>query len=76
MAKTTLEIWVIVDENGCFEVAPENKDTAAERYNDTHGEDATLGKRFVKVSVSVPVPEPIEVEATVPDDEGAEASAN
>lgn len=66
----TLDVWVVVDEQGDYAVGTTDEH-AAERYREEIGEpDAgTLGFRRVKVAVSVPLPEAVELAVSVPADE-------
>jgi len=66
-AKTMqVEVWVMVDQDGCSAVAG----TAADAANDfhcTHGEpEAGHATRMVKVVLTIPVPAVAEVAVTVP----------
>ena len=75
MARTTCEIWVLVDANGDY-VATDDPDALVEQYEERVGELAQAdGFRKVKVTVSVPLPEVIEAAAEVAEDEPAEAVA-
>ncbi len=51
-----VEIWVMVDENGEYEVSKEPGDLQAE---------AGLASRMVKVCIKVPVPQAVELEAEI-----------
>jgi hypothetical protein len=71
MSKTaTVEVWVLVDEDGDYDCAPD-EGTAADRYADSIAAiDGTRGLRRIKVTLIVPRPAPIEVSAEVPAEEG------
>ncbi|HEY1190055.1 MAG TPA: hypothetical protein VGE74_20560 [Gemmata sp.] len=51
-----VEVWVMVDENGSYEVAKEAGDLQA---------GAGECCRFVKLTVKVPKPQPVELTATI-----------
>jgi hypothetical protein len=53
---TEVELWVLVDENGDYEVSKDAADLQA---------DAGLASRVVKVTLRVPTPEPVELEAEI-----------
>lgn len=57
MEMVEVEVWVLVDENGGYEVA----DSA-----DNLGQpEAGVATRVVKVKLHVPKPRPVELEATI-----------
>jgi len=61
----TIEVWVLVDENGEYECGADTE-TAAERYRDNVGEpDGTVTYRAVKLTVKVPLPTTIELSGEV-----------
>ena len=63
MAKfQTIEVWVVVDEQGDYECAADF-DAAAERFDENVGGNG--GRRVVKLSVKVPLPTPIELPGEV-----------
>jgi hypothetical protein len=65
---TEVEIWVMVDENGEYEVAKEAGDLQAE---------AGVATRMVRVTIKVPTPQPVEVEVEVSEEpDGATVSVN
>jgi hypothetical protein len=51
-----VEVWVMVDENGDYEVSKDADDLQPA---------AGLAARMVKVTVNVPTPKPVELVATV-----------
>lgn len=57
-AKTTaeVEVWVLVDENGEYEVSKEAGDLQPE---------AGLASRMVRVAIKVPCPQAVELEAEI-----------
>lgn len=60
---TEVELWILVDENGDYEVSKDACDLQA---------DAGLASRMVKVSLKVPTPAAVELEAEI----GEEAAAS
>lgn len=60
----TVEIWVVVDENGDYDVG-NDIDTASERFNDTVGFEKQTGTRQVKITLKVPLPTVLEVSGEV-----------
>lgn len=65
----TLEVWVLVDQDGDYEVGTVGSD-AATRYDESVGADGERGMRMVKLLVTLRIPEVIEVAVNVPDTEG------
>lgn len=53
---TEVELWVLVDEYGDYEVSKERTDLQA---------GAGLASRMVKITVQVPTPQPVEVEVAI-----------
>ena len=63
-----IEVLVLVDENGQWEVA-EDAEKLKERYEETVGElDAGTATRLIKVKLKVPTPKPVELEAEIEED--------
>ncbi len=61
----TVEIWVVVDENGDSAIGTDPT-TAIAAYDENIGraDDSPVGLRFAKVLVKVPVPAPFELNVT------------
>lgn len=53
---TEVELWVLVDENGDYEVSKEAGDLQAE---------AGLASRLMRITVKVPTPAAVELEAEI-----------
>lgn len=72
MTTATVEVWVVVDEDGDYAVGT-GDDHAAERYREEIGdcEAGTRGMRRVKVLLTVPLPAPIKLAVTAPADDAA-----
>lgn len=61
----TVEVWVLIDEDGDYEVGA-SAEEAATRYADTVAQpDGERGMRRVKLAVRVPLPTPIELSGEV-----------
>jgi hypothetical protein len=54
-----VELWVLVDENGDYEVSKDASDLQA---------DAGLASRMVRVNLKVPTPAAVELEAEIADE--------
>jgi hypothetical protein len=63
MATTTIEVWVMVDQYGDYDVGT-SEGLAREAYDGNIGGDAA--RRLVKLLLTVPLPEPLVVTGTVP----------
>lgn len=61
---TTIEIWVLIDEQGDYAVG-NDAETASQRFTDDVGDDLALGRRMVKLTVKVPLPTTIELTGEV-----------
>ena len=62
---TTVEIWVLVDQDG-FYVVSEDRETLAESYeNEFTALNSEITTRYIKVTLQVPLPKPVELTATV-----------
>ncbi len=68
MAMHEIEVWVLVDQDGDYEVA-KGADNAEERFKEEIG-DCLAGSRMVKVTLTVEVPEPLTISAVIPAREG------
>lgn len=60
-----IEVWVLVDEGGDYQVGA-TADDVAERYQSEVGADDATAKRLVKVVLKVPLPKPVELVGEVP----------
>ena len=56
MATTEVEVWVLVDQDGDYEIAKDR-----EELQPAHG----LASRLIRLTVTVPTPVPVELAATV-----------
>lgn len=60
----TLDVWVMVDENGDYVVSRE-QDELNKSFANEHG-DTELATRHIKLTVSVPAPRPVKLATDVP----------
>lgn len=69
----TVEVWVLVDDGGDYEVGTSDEDVC-ERFGSNIG--SSNPNRMVRLTVKVPKPKTVQVHVTVPDrdDEAAEVS--
>lgn len=68
MGLLEIEVLVLVDENGNWEVASDNEKLKA-LYEENVGElDAGTATRLIKVKLKVPCPKPVELEAEIEED--------
>jgi hypothetical protein len=65
MATATVELWVVVDENGDYAIGA-TQDEAHERYSEDIG--AACATRVLNVKLAVPHPKPVEITGTVPEE--------
>lgn len=66
METTTVEVWVLVDEDGNY-VASHDVDRLCEEYDDVIGGDRdSTSFRRIKVTLTVPLPKPVELTGVVP----------
>ncbi len=64
--KIQIEIWVVMNEDGEYEVGCD-RESATERFDESFSGDP---RRLVKLNVWIAPPEVIEAEVTVADDAG------
>ncbi len=66
----TVEVWIVVDENGDSAVGPDQA-AALASYDEHVGrdDDSPVGLRFARVTLTVPLPVTAELTGTVPVDD-------
>jgi hypothetical protein len=70
MNTATVEVWVVVDENGDSAIgADQTAALAAYDENIGRDDDTPVGLRFAKVTVAVPLPTTFELEVKAAEDE-------
>ena len=70
MAKTNLEVWVLVDAQGDYAVGP-CQPSSTEAYEQNVGSLADAnGYRLYQLNLTVTLPEVVEVSAELPEDGG------
>ncbi|VTS00803.1 unnamed protein product [Gemmata massiliana] len=62
MGAVEIEVWVLVDENGDYEVSKDASDLQPE---------AGLASRMVKIKLTVPTPRAVELEAEIEEEPNA-----